>query len=153
MFDLEGCHFCVRQGPRVRALTFLKWGPWWGRSWGSLHFRNALICGPYVLGIKAYFFILPTCYLAGTHGVGIFQKTKSSSAFVGNISKKSPQKAEELFYFVRVPPLKLQHTQPCLTENHHKKIKREISNEMTTNGIHSSLFPIPWKTSHGFDLI
>jgi hypothetical protein len=47
----------------------------------------------------------------------------------GNISKKFPPKAEDLFYVVRVPPLKLQHTQQCLMENHKKGIKREISQD------------------------
>jgi hypothetical protein len=71
--------------------------------------------------------------LAGTHGVGTFQKQKSSSAFGGNISllggnfsEMFPPKAEELFYFVRVPPLKLQHTQPCLKEKHKKNPKEKF---------------------------
>jgi hypothetical protein len=41
----------------------------------------------------------------------------------GTFQKNPPPKAEELFYFVRVPPLKLQHTQQRLMEYHKKKSK------------------------------
>jgi len=128
------------------ALTFLEWV-------GSLHFRDALVCGPYLLGIKALFFHFTHMILGWYSWSRNLSKDQTFLHFRGNISEKFPPKAEELFYFVKMPPLKLQPTQPCLTENHKKEIKGEISEVITTNGTHSTLFSIPCKTSDGFDFI
>jgi hypothetical protein len=59
----------------------------------------------------------------------------------GNISEKFPPRAEELFYFVRVPPLKLEHTQPCLKENHRKKSKEKFLRKLLQTEFVHHFFP------------